>query len=48
MAEVAARMAQHMRMDFHLKSSGLPCALHHRLKATRGERRAALADKHER
>jgi hypothetical protein len=26
----------------------LPGALHHRLRATRGERRAALADKHER
>ena len=45
---VAARMAKHVRMDFHLKSGGLPSALHHRLKATRGEGRAALADKHER
>jgi hypothetical protein len=42
---VAARMSKHMRMDFHL--GGLPSALHHLLEATRGERRAALADKHE-
>ena len=44
---VAARMAQHVRVYLHGETGSLACALHHRLKATRGERRAALADKHE-
>jgi hypothetical protein len=36
-------MAEHMRVDFHLEASGMAGSLHHRLKATRGEGRAALA-----
>src|SRR5262249_54527111 len=45
---VAARMAKHVRVHLDIEAGSLCCPIHHCLKAPYCERRAALADEHER